>query len=41
MKNPIQKLAACAVALTAGASLAAEAPPVQPNIVIIFCDDMG
>ena len=40
-KNTLRKLAAFILAATAGGYLAAAASPAPPNIVIIFCDDLG
>jgi arylsulfatase A-like enzyme len=41
MKNTLRKLAALILAATAGGCLVASASPAPPNIVIIFCDDLG
>ena len=41
MKKTLSKLAACVMALTATTSHAAATAPAPPNIVIIFCDDLG
>ena len=41
MKNEMTSLAAFVMTMTAGLSLVAENSPTPPNIVIIFCDDLG
>ncbi|MCU0786530.1 MAG: sulfatase [Verrucomicrobia bacterium] len=41
MKNLTSLLAALVMALTALSSVAAETSPALPNLVIIFCDDLG
>ena len=41
MKSILGKYFAGLVLMTAGAGMAVEPQPVPPNIVVIFCDDMG
>ncbi len=41
MNNTLSKLAAFALAAITGTCLAAGTSPAPPNIIVIFCDDMG
>jgi arylsulfatase len=41
MSVTMLKLAGLAMALTTAVSFAADTPPARPNIILIFCDDLG